>query len=65
MLAIAFVMSRMRLGGYERMVEDGAFTWSRPYWEQPPLALDSMFRAGALNWLMTAVRRTISRSRTR
>jgi dehydrogenase/reductase SDR family protein 1 len=22
-------------GGYERMVEDGAFTWSAPFWEQP------------------------------
>jgi dehydrogenase/reductase SDR family member 1 len=22
-------------GGYERMVEDGAFTWAAPFWEQP------------------------------
>jgi NAD(P)-dependent dehydrogenase (short-subunit alcohol dehydrogenase family) len=22
-------------GGYERMVEDGAFTWPAPFWEQP------------------------------
>jgi NAD(P)-dependent dehydrogenase (short-subunit alcohol dehydrogenase family) len=22
-------------GGYERMVEDGAFTWTAPFWEQP------------------------------
>lgn len=22
-------------GGYERMVEDGAFTWGAPFWEQP------------------------------
>jgi len=22
-------------GGYEGMVEDGAFTWSKPFWEQP------------------------------
>jgi dehydrogenase/reductase SDR family protein 1 len=23
-------------GGYERMVEDGRFTWTAPFWEQPP-----------------------------
>jgi hypothetical protein len=22
-------------GGYERMIEDGNFTWSKPFWEQP------------------------------
>jgi len=33
-------------GGYERMVEDGRFTWSRPFWEQPPWRWDSMFAAG-------------------
>jgi NAD(P)-dependent dehydrogenase (short-subunit alcohol dehydrogenase family) len=22
-------------GGYERMVEDGDFTWPKPFWEQP------------------------------
>ena len=22
-------------GGYERMVEDGEFTWMNPFWEQP------------------------------
>ena len=22
-------------GGYERMIEDGSFTWARPFWEQP------------------------------
>ncbi len=22
-------------GGYERMIEDGVFTWSKPFWEQP------------------------------
>jgi len=22
-------------GGYERMVEDGVFTWAKPFWEQP------------------------------
>ena len=22
-------------GGYERMIEDGVFTWGKPFWEQP------------------------------
>jgi len=33
-------------GGYERMVENGAFTWSRPFWEQPLWRWDAMFTAG-------------------
>ena len=33
-------------GGYERMVEDGRFTWSRPFWEQPLWRWDAMFDAG-------------------
>lgn len=33
-------------GGYERMVEDGQFTWPRPFWEQPVWRWDSMFAAG-------------------
>ncbi len=33
-------------GGYERMVEDGAFTWDRPFWQQPLFRWDSMFAAG-------------------
>lgn len=33
-------------GGYERMVEDGEFTWSRPFWQQPVFRWDSMFAAG-------------------
>lgn len=33
-------------GGYERMVEDGAFTWGRPFWEQPLWRWDAMFSAG-------------------
>ena len=33
-------------GGYERMVEDGEFTWSRPFWEQPLWRWDAMFAAG-------------------
>jgi dehydrogenase/reductase SDR family member 1 len=33
-------------GGYERMAEDGTFTWSRPFWEQPLWRWDAMFSAG-------------------
>ena len=33
-------------GGYERMVEDGKFTWSLPFWEQPLWRWDAMFAAG-------------------
>ncbi|HET8548501.1 MAG TPA: SDR family NAD(P)-dependent oxidoreductase [Bryobacteraceae bacterium] len=33
-------------GGYERMVEDGAFTWSRPFWQQPLWRWDAMFSTG-------------------
>jgi dehydrogenase/reductase SDR family protein 1 len=33
-------------GGYERMVENGEFTWMRPFWEQPIWRWDAMFRAG-------------------
>jgi len=34
-------------GGYERMIEDGEFTWSKPFWEQPLWRWDAMFDAGA------------------
>jgi dehydrogenase/reductase SDR family protein 1 len=33
-------------GGYERMVEDGQFTWGKPFWEQPLWRWDAMFGAG-------------------
>jgi dehydrogenase/reductase SDR family protein 1 len=33
-------------GGYERMVENGAFTWSVPFWEQPLHRWSSMMDAG-------------------
>jgi dehydrogenase/reductase SDR family member 1 len=33
-------------GGYENMVENGAFTWTRPFWEQPLWRWDAMFQAG-------------------
>jgi NAD(P)-dependent dehydrogenase (short-subunit alcohol dehydrogenase family) len=34
-------------GGYERMIEHGAFTWGKPFWEQPLWRWDAMFAAGA------------------
>jgi NAD(P)-dependent dehydrogenase (short-subunit alcohol dehydrogenase family) len=33
-------------GGYERMVENGAFTWGLPFWDQPPHRWTSMIDAG-------------------
>lgn len=33
-------------GGYERMVEDGRFTWMSPFWEQPAWRWDAMITAG-------------------
>jgi NAD(P)-dependent dehydrogenase (short-subunit alcohol dehydrogenase family) len=33
-------------GGYERMVEDGRFTWSARFWEQPRWRWDAMMTAG-------------------
>jgi len=33
-------------GGYENMVEDGEFTFIRPFWQQPLWRWDAMFQAG-------------------
>ena len=33
-------------GGYERMVQDGRFTWPAPFWEQPLWRWDAMLTAG-------------------
>ncbi len=33
-------------GGYERMVEDGKFTWLAPFWEQPAWRWDAMMGTG-------------------
>jgi NAD(P)-dependent dehydrogenase (short-subunit alcohol dehydrogenase family) len=33
-------------GGYEGMVENGEFTWGRPFWQQPLWRWDAMFSAG-------------------
>jgi NAD(P)-dependent dehydrogenase (short-subunit alcohol dehydrogenase family) len=33
-------------GGYERMMEDGRFTWMAPFWEQPVWRWDAMITTG-------------------
>ena len=33
-------------GGYESMVENGVFTWGKPFWEQPLWRWDAMLGAG-------------------
>jgi len=33
-------------GGYERMMENGVFTWGLPFWQQPLWRWDAMFTAG-------------------
>src|SRR6185295_7164630 len=33
-------------GGYENMIENGEFTWSRSMWQQPLWRWDAMFQAG-------------------
>ena len=33
-------------GGYDGMIEDGQFTWGKPFWEQPLWRWDAMFAAG-------------------
>src|SRR5438093_4057684 len=33
-------------GGYENMIENGEFTWPRPFWQQPRWRWDAMFQAG-------------------
>jgi NAD(P)-dependent dehydrogenase (short-subunit alcohol dehydrogenase family) len=33
-------------GGYEKMVENGEFTWPLPFWKQPLWRWDAMFAAG-------------------
>jgi len=33
-------------GGYDNMLENGEFTWPKPFWDQPLWRWDSMFAAG-------------------
>src|SRR4030095_17007156 len=40
------VLVNVAWGGYERMVEDGRFTWMLPFWEQPAWRWDAMVTTG-------------------
>lgn len=33
-------------GGYDRMIDDGQFTWGLPFWQQPIWRWDAMFASG-------------------
>lgn len=44
--AVLDVLVNCAWGGYERMVEDGRFTWDLPFWEQPSHRWHSMMDAG-------------------
>ncbi len=33
-------------GGYDRMIENGDYTWETPFWQQPRWRWDAMFEAG-------------------
>src|SRR4051812_46610230 len=43
-------------GGYERMMENGAFTWGLPFWEQPLHRWSSMMDAGVRAAFMVSAR---------
>ncbi len=40
------ILVNVAWGGYERMVEDGRFTFIAPFWEQPTWRWDAMVNAG-------------------
>lgn len=40
------ILVNVAWGGYERMVENGRFTWSAPFWEQPTWRWDAMMTSG-------------------
>jgi NAD(P)-dependent dehydrogenase (short-subunit alcohol dehydrogenase family) len=40
------ILANCAWGGYERMIEDGRFTWPTPFWEQPLHRWESMFDGG-------------------
>jgi dehydrogenase/reductase SDR family member 1 len=40
------ILVNVAWGGYERMIEDGRFTWMLPFWEQPAWRWDAMVTAG-------------------
>jgi NAD(P)-dependent dehydrogenase (short-subunit alcohol dehydrogenase family) len=41
------ILVNVAWGGYERMVEDGRFTWAAPFWEQPAWRWEAMITRGA------------------
>src|SRR5206468_10169342 len=43
-------------GGYERMVENGAFTWGLPFWQQPLHRWTSMMDVGVRAAFLVAAR---------
>jgi dehydrogenase/reductase SDR family protein 1 len=43
-------------GGYERMVEDGQFTWGLPFWQQPSHRWSSMMDAGVRSAFFASAR---------
>lgn len=40
------ILVNVAWGGYERMVEEGRFTWAAPFWEQPLWRWEAMITAG-------------------
>jgi NAD(P)-dependent dehydrogenase (short-subunit alcohol dehydrogenase family) len=42
-------------GGYENMVENGEFTWTKPFWKQPVWRWDAMFDAGVRAYYVASV----------
>jgi dehydrogenase/reductase SDR family protein 1 len=40
------ILVNVAWGGYERMVEDGRFTWVAPFWEQPAWRWEAMITRG-------------------
>src|SRR5262245_60533270 len=40
------ILVNVAWGGYERMVEDGRFTWAAPFWDQPMWRWDAMLTVG-------------------
>jgi NAD(P)-dependent dehydrogenase (short-subunit alcohol dehydrogenase family) len=40
------ILVNVAWGGYERMIEDGKFTFAAPFWQQPTWRWDAMITAG-------------------
>ena len=52
-------------GGYERMIDNGEFTWMKPFWEQPLWRWDAMFGAGVARALSGQSARRAGHDRAR